>query len=54
MLVVQEVAAVSRIEASIKVAKLQVFNGTAENVSEFIMIYKLYIRIKMKKDAVEE
>jgi len=41
-------------ESNIEVAKLQIFNGTTEKVSEFLMACKLFIRIKMREVAVEE
>ena len=39
---------------SIKVAKLQVFDGTSSQVSGFVTAYRLYIMIKMREAAVEE
>jgi len=39
---------------SIEMAKPQVFNGSPEKVSDFIIIYKLYIRMRMRGVTVEE
>jgi len=36
------------------VAKPQVFDGTTGKVSEFITVYKLFLRIQMRGDVVEE
>jgi len=36
------------------VAKLQVFDGALENVSGFVMVYKLYLRMKIRGIAVEK
>ena len=42
------------IELSIKVAKPQVFDGTTEKVLEFLIAYKLFIRIKIRKNSVKK
>ena len=39
---------------NIEVAKPQVFNGSSEKVSDFVTVYKLYLRIKIREIAVEE
>jgi len=36
------------------VAKLQVFDGMAGKVSEFITVCKLFLRMRIRGDAVEE
>ena len=39
---------------SIEMAKSQVFDGTPEKVSDFIIVCKLYIRMKMRGAAIEK
>ena len=39
---------------STEVAKLQVFDETSTKVLEFVITYRLYIRMKMREIAVEE
>ena len=46
--------AVARGGEVIKVVKPQTFNGTSLKVSGFIMVCRLYIRIRMRKVTVEE
>ena len=40
--------------ANIEVAKLQVFNGSSEKDLSFVMVCKLYIRMRIREDLVEE
>ena len=40
--------------SNIKIAKLLVFNREAEKVGGFIMSYRLYLRIKMRRATVKE
>ena len=40
--------------ASSEVVKPQVFNGIAGKVSVFVTVYKLFLRIRMRGDVVEE
>jgi len=56
LLVIQEGVVVPRpnTESNTEVAKLQVFDGTARKFLRFLMLYKLFIRIKMKEDAMED
>jgi len=41
-------------ESNIKVAKPQTFNGKAGKVLGFLIVYRLFIRMKMRNDSVEE
>ena len=41
-------------EVATEVAKPQIFNGTSSKVSEFILVYKLYIRMRLREVLVEE
>jgi len=36
-----------------EVVKSQIFDGTATRVADFITVYKLYIRMKMREKLVE-
>ena len=38
----------------VEIAKLLMFSGEASRVMEFIIVYKLYLRIKMKGATVEK
>ena len=40
--------------SSIKVAKLQVFDGSLWNVLGFIIVCRLFIKIKIREDTVEK
>ena len=40
--------------SNIKVAKLLVFSGEVERVGRFIIIYRLYLRIKIRKAVIEK
>ena len=42
------------IGSNTEVAKPQVFNGSLEKMLSFLTAYKLYIRIKMRGEAVKE
>ena len=37
-----------------EVAKSQTFNKAARNVSKFLIVYKLFIRMKMREKVVEK
>ena len=56
LLVIQEGVVVPRpnTESNTEVAKLQVFDGIARKFLRFLMLCKLFIRIKMKEDAMED
>jgi len=44
----------SNIEFNIEVAKPLVFNEEAGKIEGFIIVYKLYLRIRMRRAMVEE
>jgi len=44
----------SNIGSNAEVVKLQAFNGTAGNISEFLTVCKLFIKIRMRNDSVEK
>lgn len=53
---IKKIARVSRpnIGSNAEVAMPQVFNGKSEKMSGFITICKLFIRMKISKEAVEK
>ena len=54
LLVTQEGEVVSKTEASTEVAKPQLFDRTVENILGFVMVCKLFIRMKMREKVVKE
>ena len=44
----------SNMESHMEITKPLVFNGEAGKVGEFIMAYRLYLRMKMREATVEE
>ena len=44
----------SNTKSPIKVVKLLVFNRKANKVEEFIIVYKLYLKIRMRETIVEK
>ena len=47
-------APILNIRSSVKVAKSQVFDKTVEKVLEFLTAYKLFIRIRIRRDLVKK
>ena len=41
-------------EPNVKVAKPPIFSRETKNIAGFIIVYKLFLKIKMSKVAVEE
>jgi len=41
-------------EGGAEVAKLQIFDGMSSKIARFITVYKLYIRMKLREEPVEE
>ena len=41
-------------EFNIEVAKLLIFSRKTRSITEFIIVYKLFLRIKMRRVAVEK
>jgi len=44
----------SNTESNINVAKLPMFNENTSKIGEFITVYRLYLRMKMREAIVEE
>jgi len=44
----------SKTKSNIEMAKLLMFNGNTSKVGGFIIVYKLYLGIKMREATVEE
>ena len=44
----------TNIETNIEIAKLQVFDEMVGKVSEFVTVYKLFLRMRMRRDVVKE
>ena len=51
---VERVGEGSNTEFNIEMAKPLMFNKDTSRVGEFIMIYKLYLKIKIRRAIVEE
>ena len=50
----EEVTEEPNIGSNIKIAKLLVFNRKERKTGEFIMAYKLYLRMKMRRVLMKE
>jgi len=44
----------SNTRSNIKVAKPQTFNGKVEKILDFLIVYKYYIRMKIRDTVVEK
>ena len=44
----------SNTRSNIEVAKLQIFNREASKISGFLIVYRLYIRIRMRDVVIEK
>ena len=44
----------SNTRSNVEVAKLPIFNGDVSKIADFIIVYKLYIRMKIRKVLVEK
>ena len=44
----------SNTRSNVEVAKLPIFNGDVSKTADFIIVYKLYIRMKIRKVSVEK
>lgn len=44
----------SNTRSNVKVIKLPIFNGNVSRIADFIIVYKLYIRMKIRKVSVEK
>jgi len=47
-------AAKPNTRSNVDVAKLPTFNGKAEKIADFLIAYKLFIKIKIRDVVVEE
>jgi len=53
-LTVQVGGSIGRVVAGIEMTRLPMFNRISSNISEFVIVCKLYIKMKMREAAVEE
>ena len=51
---VEVAASIPNIRSSVEVAKSQVFDKTVEKVLEFLTAYKLFIRIRIRRDLMKK